>query len=164
MRNEQTNKHKTTNAESPKNLTIYSWTLHQEKQWRPHPAVLSICTSTRTTYERTGEDYLPAAHCQDRLWQCVGWRESVTWGHGRQRYLAQIRESRLPFLQQRWNRPREGNVLITQQKIASVISRLQVKLAKMRAPIISAATIYLQNSRWKKLKISSLNINPMYPK
>ena len=45
----QTNKHKITNAESHKNSTILSWTLHQEKRGRSHPAVLSLCTSTRTT-------------------------------------------------------------------------------------------------------------------
>ena len=47
--NKRTNKHETINAESRKNSTIFSLTLHQEKQGRPHSAVLSLCTSTRTT-------------------------------------------------------------------------------------------------------------------
>ena len=85
----QRNKHKTANAESHKNSTILSWTVRKEKQGRPHPPVLPLCTSTRTMQERATEDNLPGAHCQVNL-RCRVWQSCVV----------QSLESPLSFLRQ----------------------------------------------------------------
>ena len=96
--------------------------------------------------ERMTEHSLPAIHCQEDLWKCIGWRGKNARYCGWQSCVTLSSENHLPFLRQwmRWSRPRE----IHTWKIENNLQKLTTQTIHISNNSIWCATMLYSGSNF----------------